>query len=129
MSPVGALVPFTLDGIAVEAAAGETIWDVARRHGTAIPHLCHRPEPGYRADGNCRACMVEVSGERVLAASCRRVPEPGMVVHSASERAVAARTMVLELLLADQPPRDRAPDPDAASGRCGTRSRRRCALP
>ena len=114
MSPVGALVPFTLDGIAVEAAAGETIWDVARRHGTAIPHLCHRPEPGYRADGNCRACMVEVSGERVLAASCRRVPEPGMVVHSASERAVAARTMVLELLLADQPPRDRAPDPDAA---------------
>ena len=114
MSAALAPVHFTLDGIAAEAAPGETIWEVARRHGTAIPHLCHRPEPGYRADGNCRACMVEVSGERVLAASCRRLPEPGMVVHSASDRAVAARAMVLELLLADQPPRDRAPDPDAA---------------
>ena len=56
------------------AAPGETIWQVAERAGTAIPHLCYLPAPGYRPDGNCRACMVEIEGERVLAASCIRKP-------------------------------------------------------
>ncbi|HSP24099.1 MAG TPA: 2Fe-2S iron-sulfur cluster-binding protein, partial [Saliniramus sp.] len=103
-------VRFTLDGCEVEARAGETIWDVARREGTTIPHLCHRPEAGYAPDGNCRACMVEIEGERVLAASCIREPAPGMVVRAASERAVTARRLVMELLVADQPPRDAAHD-------------------
>ena len=67
-------VKFILDGNEVEALEGETIWQVAKRHGTDIPHLCYSPEPGYRADGNCRACMVEIEGERVLAASCIRKP-------------------------------------------------------
>ena len=67
-------IRFTLDGRSVTAAAGESIWQVAERLGTAIPHLCHQPEPGYRADGNCRACMVEIEGERALAASCIRRP-------------------------------------------------------
>ena len=51
-----------------QAREGETIWQVAKRQGTDIPHLCYAPEPGYRPDGNCRACMVEIEGERVLAA-------------------------------------------------------------
>ncbi len=106
-------VIFTLDGREVEAAADETIWEVAKRIGTVIPHLCHRDAPGYRPDANCRLCMVEIEGERVLAPSCRRKPEPGMVVATASERAAKARNMVLELLLADQPGRDRAHDPDS----------------
>ena len=55
-----------------------------------IPHLCYSPEPGYRADGNCRACMVEIEGERVLAASCIRKPSAGMKVKAASERAKTA---------------------------------------
>src|SRR5215470_11223800 len=63
-------ITFVLDGAEVRARAGETIWQVARRNGTEIPHLCYAPEPGYRPDGNCRACMVEIEGERVLAASC-----------------------------------------------------------
>ncbi len=62
-------VTFTLDGVEVHARDGETIWQVAKRNGTDIPHLCYAPEPGYRPDGNCRACMVEIEGERVLAAS------------------------------------------------------------
>jgi formate dehydrogenase major subunit len=103
-------IPFTLDGRAVAALPGETIWDVARREGETIPHLCHRPKPGYRPDGNCRACMVEIEGERVLAASCWRKPAPGMVVSTASERAERSRRLVLELLIADQPPRERAHD-------------------
>ena len=67
----------------MEAAAGETIWQVAERHGTTLPHLCFDPRPGYRPDGNCRACMVEVEGERVLAASCIRRPAAGMKVRHA----------------------------------------------
>ena len=96
-------VSFTIDGIEVTAEHGETIWQVAQRHGTTIPHLCHKPAPGYRPDGNCRACVVEVAGERVLAASCCRAPSPGMKVNTDSQRAVKARAIVLELLLADQP--------------------------
>lgn len=102
---------FTLDGREVEAGAHETIWQVAQREGLAIPHLCWLPEPGYRPDGNCRACMVEIEGERVLAASCIRKPAAGMKVSTESERAVTARRMVMELLLADQPTREDAHDP------------------
>jgi formate dehydrogenase major subunit len=67
-------IKFTLDGKEVTAEVGESIWDVAKRQGTTIPHLCHSGEKGYRADGNCRACMVEIDGERTLAASCVRKP-------------------------------------------------------
>jgi formate dehydrogenase major subunit len=106
-------IRFTLDGREVEAAPGETIWAVANRLGVEIPHLCHRPAPGYRPDGNCRACMVEVEGERVLAASCIRRPTSGMKVKTASERAKASRNMVFELLVTDQPPLEAAHDPNS----------------
>jgi formate dehydrogenase major subunit len=104
-------IRFTLDGTEVEAAPGETIWQVADRQGVEIPHLCWLPKPGYRADGNCRACMVEIEGERVLAASCVRKPAPGMKVQTASERARFSRKMVFELLVGDQPSRAAAHDP------------------
>ena len=73
-------VTFTLDGKEVTAEAGLTIWEVAHGRGLVIPHLCHKPAPGYRPDGNCRACMVEVEGERTLVASCIREAADGMVV-------------------------------------------------
>ncbi|MEK9971698.1 MAG: 2Fe-2S iron-sulfur cluster-binding protein, partial [Ferrovibrio sp.] len=104
------MIRFHLDGKPVEALPNETIWQVARRVGTDIPHLCYSPEPGYRADGNCRACMVEIEGERVLAPSCKRTPTEGMKVVSASERASKARALVMELLVADQPARTEAHD-------------------
>ena len=104
-------IVFELDGQQVEAAPEETIWAVAQRLGTHIPHLCHKPAPGYRPDGNCRACMVEIEGERVLAASCKRVPGVGMKVKTATERATKARAMVMELLVADQPERATSHDP------------------
>jgi len=106
-------IKFTLDGREVEARTDETLWQVASRLGTEIPHLCYSPEPGYRPDGNCRACMVEIEGERVLAASCIRTPTAGMKVKTASERAKASRKMVFDLLLADQPERETAPDPQS----------------
>ncbi|HUC61994.1 MAG TPA: formate dehydrogenase subunit alpha, partial [Alphaproteobacteria bacterium] len=106
-------IKFTLNGQEVEAAPGETIWQVANRLGEEIPHLCWQPYPDYRADGNCRACMVEIKGERVLAASCIRKPAKDMVVTTNSERAKASRRMVMELLVADQPKREVAHDPNS----------------
>src|SRR5207302_3295236 len=106
-------IRFSLDGAEVEAEPGETIWQVANRQGVEIPHLCWLPKPGYRADGNCRACMVEIEGERVLAASCVRKPTAGMKVQTASERARFSRKMVFELLIGDQPDRVAAHDPNS----------------
>src|SRR5947208_389778 len=104
-------IRFFLNDVEVSAEPGETIWQVANRRGVEIPHLCWLPKPGYRADGNCRACMVEIEGERVLAASCICHPTPGMKVQSASERAKASRELVFELLISDQPKREAAHDP------------------
>lgn len=94
-------VEFTLDGQRVQALPGESLLDTAKRLGTDIPHLCHKP--GYRPDGNCRACVVEVNGERTLAPSCCRSATPGMVVQTASPRALKSQQMVLEMLLSDMP--------------------------
>jgi formate dehydrogenase major subunit len=94
-------VRFELNGQAVEARADETLLSVAKREGIEIPHLCFTE--GLEAVGNCRACMVEINGERVLAPSCCRAPTAGMKVTTNSERAVASQKMVLELLQADMP--------------------------
>jgi formate dehydrogenase major subunit len=106
-------VVFELDGRQVAAQQGETLWAVAQRLGNHIPHLCHKPAPDYRPDGNCRACMVEIEGERVLAPSCKRLAVAGMKVRTATERAVKARAMVMELLVADQPERATSHDPSS----------------
>jgi formate dehydrogenase major subunit len=94
-------VEFKLNGKDVVGYASETIIQTAKRHGVEIPHLCYKE--GLRPDGNCRACVVEVKGERVLAASCCRNPSPGMEVTTDSTRAVASQKMVMELLLSDMP--------------------------
>ena len=104
------MITFSLDGKQVTAKADENLWEIAKREGTRIPHLCHSDNPGYRADGNCRACMVEIEGERTLAASCIRTPVDGMVVNTQTSRAVTSRKMVMELLLADQPEQSTAHD-------------------
>ncbi|MCG2592720.1 formate dehydrogenase subunit alpha [Ramlibacter sp. XY19] len=95
------VVRFKLNGREVEARASETLIQVADREGVEIPRLCYKP--GLDAVGNCRACMVEIKGERVLAPSCCRAPAAGMEVTSDSQRAVAAQKMVLELLQSDMP--------------------------
>ncbi|HRI17447.1 MAG TPA: formate dehydrogenase subunit alpha [Burkholderiaceae bacterium] len=101
-------IAFTIDGRAVSAQPGETLFEVAAREGIAIPHLCHGD--GLRPDGNCRACVVEVQGERALTASCCRQPTPGMSVATASARALHARRLVVELLCADRPAAPRRSD-------------------
>src|SRR3954467_7621102 len=104
---------FFIDDREIDIRDGETIFRAARRLDIRLPHLCYTPKPGYRADGNCRVCMVEIEGERVLAASCIRVPAPGMKVKTQTDRAKTARRMVAELLLTDQPAIKVAHDPDS----------------
>src|SRR6201998_3577648 len=98
---------FTIDDREIDIREGETIFRAARRLGIKLPHLCSTPKPGYRPDGNCRVCMVEIEGERVLAASCIRTPSPGLKVKTQTDRAKTARRMVTALLLTVRP--DRAP--------------------
>ena len=100
-------IEFKLNGETISAFEGETIIEAAKRYGTDIPHLCYKE--GMRPDGNCRACMVEIKGERVLAPSCCRQPAKGMEVQSTSARAVHSQKMVLELLLSDVPKTDLKP--------------------
>src|SRR5260221_12680732 len=104
---------FSIDDREVDIREGDTIFRAARRVGVKLPHLCYLPKPGYRPDGNCRVCMVEIEGERVLAASCIRTPSPGMKVKTQTDRAKTARKMVAELLLTDQPAIEVAHDPDS----------------
>ncbi|MBT2326789.1 molybdopterin-dependent oxidoreductase [Variovorax paradoxus] len=94
-------IEFKLDGRAVHAFEGETILQAAQRHGVDIPHLCYKE--GLRPDGNCRACVVEVKGERTLAPSCCRNATAGMEVQATSERALKSQKMVVEMLLSDMP--------------------------
>ena len=100
-TPVEPGVAFELDGQPVTARPGETILKAAQRHGVEIPHLCY--SDGLRPDGNCRACVVEIAGERTLAPSCCRAPTPGMKVQAASPRARKSQQMVVEMLLSDMP--------------------------
>jgi len=95
------VITFHLDGKPVEAYEGESILKAAERSGVCIPHLCYKD--GLRADGNCRACVVEIKGERTLAPSCCRSATAGMEVQVQSERAVKSQKMVLEMLLSDMP--------------------------
>ena len=104
-------ITITINDDKIEANTDETIWEVASRNNIKIPHLCHKPADGYRPDGNCRACMVEIDGERTLAASCIRNVNDGMVIKTESDRATKARNMVLELLVTDQPSQVDAHDP------------------
>ena len=66
-----------------------------------MPRLCYME--GMRPDGNCRTCIVEITGERVLAASCCRYPKHGMAVTTNSARAITSQKMSIELLLSDVP--------------------------
>ena len=93
-------VEFKLNDQRVQAYEGESILKAAQRHGVDIPHLCYKD--GLRADGNCRACVVEIKGERTLAPSCCRTASAGLEV-LVSDRAIKSQKMVLEMLLSDMP--------------------------
>ena len=104
MDPEAITFEFSLNGKTMTSHFGETILQAAKRSGLKIPHLCYRS--GLRGDGNCRACMVEVEGERVLQPSCTRITEQDMKVVTDSERVRHSQRMVMELLQSDMAQRD-----------------------
>jgi len=94
-------VELTIDGQPVTVAKGTTLWDAARQAGIEVPVLCH--DPKLSPVGVCRMCVCEVEGARVMAASCVRQAEAGMVVHTKSEKVQRCRSMLTELLMSEQP--------------------------
>ena len=88
---------FTLDGLAIEFQAGDTIMDAALRAGAYIPHLCHNPE--FEPHGSCRVCLVEADGRRVSA--CTQPAAAGMQVDSASQAIGDARRSLLQMLFVE----------------------------
>jgi formate dehydrogenase major subunit len=97
-------VSFVLDGREITAPVNETLIEIADRLGIEIPRLCYKA--GMEAVGNCRSCMVEIKGERVLAASCCRTATAGMQVTTNNERVRKSQQLVIELLQADMPERE-----------------------
>ena len=96
IGPPPRMVEVTIDGQVQQVPEGSTLLDAARAMGADIPTLCYGDT--LTPKNACRVCMVEVEGARVLAPSCSRKVEPGMVVHTDSPRARLARRMVLEFL-------------------------------
>jgi predicted molibdopterin-dependent oxidoreductase YjgC len=94
------MIDLTIDGRAVQVPPGATIWEAARLLGIDLPVLCH--DPRLEPVGVCRLCLVEV-GEPKLTAACIRGAEDGMEVRTSSERLVACRRGLVELLLSDYP--------------------------
>ena len=94
------LVELTIDGAVVRVPAGTSVFDAARVNGIAIPTLCHLQS--QTPVGVCRLCVVD-TGARVLSAACVRPVEPGMKVATNSDKVLAARKTLLELLMADHP--------------------------
>ena len=90
------MVELTVDGQTVRLLDGSTLLDACRMLGIDTPTLCYGDT--LTPVNVCRVCVVEVEGARTLVASCSRVAEAGMVVHTNSERVRTSRRLVMELL-------------------------------
>lgn len=97
------VVNFTIDGKPMQAEHGDSIWEAAQRNGLLIANLCR--DSTVSCEGNCRACVVEVKGERALAASCKHHVHEHMKIVLDSPRVRTAQKVVIELLAARQPDR------------------------
>ncbi len=94
------MIELTIDGAAVRVSAGTTVFDAARMQGISIPTLCHLQNE--TPVGVCRLCVVD-TGARVLTAACVRPVEPGLKVVTNSDKVIAGRKTLLELMMADHP--------------------------
>jgi len=91
------LIEFLLDGIKVSGKTGATLSDLLIARDTAVPHVCYHPQLG--AIQTCDTCIVEVDGK--LARACATTISNGMVVHTRTERAVAAQKHAFDHVLAN----------------------------
>jgi NADP-reducing hydrogenase subunit HndD len=94
-------VALTMNGTPISGRAGMTILEVARENGIQIPTLCYLKD--LSPIGACRVCVVELEGSRNLVGSCHTPIAEGMVIHTHSPRVMAARRLLIELMLANHP--------------------------
>ena len=96
-------VKFTINGVGVEAEAGASVLDVARRYGFEVPSLCHHE--AVTAYGACRVCLVEITkgGRKKLTTCCNYEALEGISVVTDTPEIRRHRAMVLELILAEAP--------------------------
>ena len=97
------MVNLTIDNKKIEAEAGQTLLEVARENGIVIPTLCSHES--LEPSGACRLCVVEAKqGKRTrIVTSCLYPVAEGLIVDTKSERVLAVRRLVLQLLLARCP--------------------------
>ena len=95
------MVNLTIEGRPVSVPAGTSILEAAKAAGVLIPHYCYHP--GLPVAGVCRMCLVEVEKAPKLAPSCATAVAEGQVVRVHTEKALEARTGVLEMLLINHP--------------------------
>jgi bidirectional [NiFe] hydrogenase diaphorase subunit len=88
----------TLNGTEVKAFEGETILELARRSGVAIPTLCHLE--GLSVHGGCRLCLVEADDRRLKLACATEVTD-GLVVQTHTPELDDHRRRIVELLFAE----------------------------
>ncbi|MBI1789730.1 MAG: (2Fe-2S)-binding protein [Acidobacteria bacterium] len=94
--PERRLVRIAIDGQAVSVPEGATLLEAARGIGIDTPTLCYLEN--LTPVNVCRVCVVELEGSRTLVPACSRKVEPGMSIHTDSERVRLSRRLVLELL-------------------------------
>jgi bidirectional [NiFe] hydrogenase diaphorase subunit len=114
-------INLTIDGVKVTSSPGLSLLLAAREHGFDIPTLCYHDD--LKPEGRCRLCVVEI-GEAPrsrLVNSCTYPVEEGLTVKTASEKVLAARRLVLELLLAQAPAAELIKEMAAAMGVYETR--------
>jgi len=96
-------IVLTINNKKIKVDQGTTILQAAEKLDIKIPTLCYHPllEP-YAA---CRICMVEVKIGDVsdLLPSCNTQAREGMVVETDSERALKARKLNIEMIMARAP--------------------------
>lgn len=90
------MVELTVDGQTVSVREGSTILQACEQVAIDTPTLCYSPT--LTPVNACRVCVVELEGSRALVPACSRKVEPGMVIHTDSERVRHSRKLVLELL-------------------------------
>lgn len=94
-------VSLSIDDQPLSAPEGQTILEVARRHGIYIPTLCHHD--ALRPLGACRLCQVELADRGVVVPACVTQVADGMVVMTHSPRVVKNRRNILRLVMAAHP--------------------------
>ncbi|WP_130730517.1 NADH-quinone oxidoreductase subunit NuoG [Komagataeibacter xylinus] len=95
------MVKVTVDGIVVDVAPGSSALQACEAAGKEIPRFCYHER--LSVAGNCRMCLVEVSGGRKPVASCGFPISNGMQIFTDTEVVRRARRAVMEFLLINHP--------------------------